>query len=263
MATSGRGTGRNRPRGNAGPARRHPQARRSGPARGTGAQTRPQPRLVRASRGGRGTPSQGRQRPRLTGRAAIVVLLLAVLFVSYASSLRTYLAQRTHIDELETQIAADQHVISNLQREQRRWHDPAYVEAQARERFGWVMPGEVGFRVIGRNGQPLDTSSHLTNPATLGEDPDAQWWTTTVASIRGAGKNEDARPAPARRIGPRPKHKHKQRANPSGHIGPGSAQPSTQQSGQQSTQQSGQPPPQPSGPLSGHPSERLGGTRAR
>jgi len=138
-----------------------------------------------------------------------VVVVLAVLFVSYASSLRAYLAQRSHIDELEAQIASDRHAIANLNQEQRRWTDEAYIEAQARERFGWVLPGEVGFRVIGRDGQPLDASSQLTDPSTLGKDPDAQWWSTTVASIRGAGEREDATPAPARRLGPRPKHEHR------------------------------------------------------
>jgi Septum formation initiator len=139
-----------------------------------------------------------------------VVVVLAVLFVSYASSLRAYLAQRSHIEELEAQIASDQHAIANLKQEQRRWNDEAYIEAQARERFGWVLPGEVGFRVIGRGGRPLDASSQLTDPSTLGKDPDAQWWSTTVASIRGAGEREDAAPAPERRLGPRPKHPDQQ-----------------------------------------------------
>lgn len=213
MATSGRGSGRSRPRGNAGPARSRPQARRSGPARGTGPQTRPQPRPVRPVRAGKGAPEA---RPRLTGRTAIVVVVLAVLLVSYASSLRAYLSQRSHIEELEAQIASDRHAIANLQQEQRRWNDPAFIEAQARERFGWVLPGEVGLRVIGRNGQALDSSSQLTDPSTLGKDPDAQWWTTTVASIRGAGRSEDAGPAPARRLGPRPEHPHQGKAKQRG-----------------------------------------------
>ena len=135
-----------------------------------------------------------------------MIVVLAVLFVSYATSLRAYLSQRSHINELQTQIAQDRQAIAELQQERRRWKDEAFIEAQARERFGWVLPGEVGFRVIGRNGQPLDASSQLTDPSTLGKDPDAQWWSTTVASIRGAGKRPEAGPVPARRLGPRPAH---------------------------------------------------------
>ena len=132
---------------------------------------------------------------------AIVVVVLAVLFVSYATSLRAYLNQRAQISDLETQIAQDQRAIDELRQERRRWNDEAYVQARARERFGWVMPGEIGFRVIGEDGQPIDTGSELTDPASLGDDPDAEWWSTTWGSIRGAGAEKPAS-GPAKRLGP-------------------------------------------------------------
>ena len=34
-------------------------------------------------------------------------------------------------------------------------HDPDYVRTQARERLGWVVPGETGYRVVGADGKPL------------------------------------------------------------------------------------------------------------
>ena len=40
--------------------------------------------------------------------------------------------------------------IKALEREKRRWADDEYVKAQARERFGWVMPGETSYQVIDR-----------------------------------------------------------------------------------------------------------------
>src|SRR6478735_3119525 len=63
----------------------------------------------------------GATRSRLTGRAAILVLVLAVLTVSYASSLRAYLDQRAHITDLKEQIALRQADIAELEREKRRW----------------------------------------------------------------------------------------------------------------------------------------------
>jgi cell division protein FtsB len=232
VASSGRGSGRNRPRGGAGPARGRPGSSRS-PGRSTGRPTSRsttsrgaagRPGMPRSSgsgaAGGKRPPSRAgggrarrsprrdqptQPRPRFTGRMAIVVVVLAVLFVSYATSLRAFLAQRSDISALEAQIARDQHTIEELREEQRRWKDAAYVAAQARERFGWVLPGEIGFRVIGEDGRPLDTSSQLTDPASLGQDPDSQWWSTTWASIRGAGEREDAGPGPAVRLGPREK----------------------------------------------------------
>jgi hypothetical protein len=122
-----------------------------------------------------------------------VIVVLALLLVSYAGSLRAFLAQRSHINDLEAEIAADKQAVAELREEQRRWTDEAFIEAQARERFGWVMPGEVGFRVIGKNGRPLDAPSQLTDPTSLG-------------SVRGAGAKESGGPGPARRLGP-PVHK--------------------------------------------------------
>lgn len=42
--------------------------------------------------------------------------------------------------------------IKELEDNKNRWSDRAFVEQQARERFGWVLPGEVGYRVIGSDG---------------------------------------------------------------------------------------------------------------
>ena len=47
-------------------------------------------------------------RARFTSRMAILVLVLAVLMVSYASSMRAYLQQRSHINDLRAQIASSE-----------------------------------------------------------------------------------------------------------------------------------------------------------
>jgi hypothetical protein len=148
-----------------------------------------------------------------------VIVVLAVLFVSYATSLRAYLSQRSHINELQTQIAQDRQAIAELRQERRRWKDEAYIEAQARERFGWVLPGEIGLRVIGEDGKPLDVASELTDPASLGQDPDAEWWSTAWTSIRGAGAKQNQVVVPAQRLGPRPKRSRDGRGGGSGRQG--------------------------------------------
>ena len=82
---------RRRRRAVAPPAAAAPDPARAAPAAGTrGASGRSPTRRAAAGR-------PRRRRPRLTGRAAILVLVLAVLTVSYASSLRAYLQQREHI----------------------------------------------------------------------------------------------------------------------------------------------------------------------
>ena len=92
------------------------------------------------------------------------MLVLAVLTVSYASSLRAYLEQRGHINDLKTQIAEHEANIDSLESEKDRWEDPAYVAKQARERLGYVMPGEKTYLVLGEDGEPLEPASQLQDP---------------------------------------------------------------------------------------------------
>ena len=136
--------------------------------------------------------SQPPPRPRLTGRAAVLVLVLVVLAVSYASSMRAYLEQRSHLASLEADIAESRDNIEDLEREKERWDDPAFVRAQARERFGWVLPGEVAFQVIDEDGEPLDNSETLSDPAAPVDDEKPLWWQSAWRSVEVAGNPEEA-----------------------------------------------------------------------
>lgn len=127
------------------------------------------------------------RRPRFTGRAAVLVLVLAVLTVSYASSLRAYLQQRAHIGDLKSQIAEREANINDLEREKQRWDDPAYVKAQARARFGYLMPGEAGFEVIGVDGKPLEAQASLNDPSDVIRTVPKAWWTAAWESMELAG----------------------------------------------------------------------------
>ncbi|MDI6909148.1 septum formation initiator family protein [Nocardioides sp.] len=140
-----------------------------------------------------------RRRPRLTGRAAILVLVLAVLTVSYASSLRAYLQQRDQIGDLKSQIALRQASIEDLEREKGRWEDPAYVRQQARE-LNFVMPGETSYVVLDENGDPLESDTSLTDPATVAPKPPRAWWSTAWESVEAAGDPPAAEPEPSTRI---------------------------------------------------------------
>ncbi len=114
-------------------------------------------------------------------------VVVAVLTVSYASSLKTWLQQREHIADLKAQIAQSEEEISVLEREKRRWDDDAYAEQQARERFNFVMPGERAYRVLDKNGRPLDVDQPLSAPAGTEEAPTPAWWDVAWESVLLAG----------------------------------------------------------------------------
>jgi cell division protein FtsL len=150
-------------------------------------------------------PAGSRARARLTGRAAVLLLVLAVLAVSYASSTRAWLRQRNEIADLTAQIKASQAAIDSLQQERRRWSDPAYVKAQARERFGWVMPGETGYRVIGDDGHTLaGGANQLAEPVAPTSSVGHPWWQGAWSSVVVAGQPgtaEPTQPPPPDKIG--------------------------------------------------------------
>jgi cell division protein FtsB len=133
------------------------------------------------------------RRPRLTGRAAVLLLVLSVLAVSYASSLRAYLQQKDQIDATKTEIAQRSAAIEDLEREKQRWQDPAYVQAQARERFGYLMPGEKSYVVLDKDGKPVESQASLSNPhEVLRKEPKA-WWSTEWESVQLAGNTSAPR----------------------------------------------------------------------
>jgi cell division protein FtsB len=133
---------------------------------------------------------------RFTRRALVLALVLVVLAISYAGSLRIYFAQARDLAVAEQEIRDRQTQISDLQAELDRWDDPAYVKAQARERLGWVLPGETGYRVVDDNGNPLGGGVVLG--AGDRTDPDVanqHWWDRMLGSLATADH-------PVRKLGP-------------------------------------------------------------
>jgi cell division protein FtsB len=173
------------------PSQRGVRPRNTRPGLRGGAAARPRP------------PEAPAARARFTNRAAILLVVFAVLVISYASSMRAYLQQREHINELNQQIAASRAGIAAAEREKKRWQDPAYVEAQARKRFGWVLPGETSYQVLDANGNPLTGDDALTDPESIARPKPKAWWTKAYASLEAADHPEEKiTPAPATKITP-------------------------------------------------------------
>ena len=126
-----------------------------------------------------------------------------MLVISYASSMRAYLQQRDQINGLRERIAASKADIAEAEREKRRWQDPAYVEAQARARFGWVLPGETSYQVLDANGKPLTGEDELTDPSTVAPSKPRAWWSKAYSTLEAADDPEKkVTPATATRFTP-------------------------------------------------------------
>ncbi len=130
----------------------------------------------------------------------MLVLVLAVLAVSYASSLRAYLQQRGEIDSLQSSITDRQAQIADLEKEKARWLDPSFVQTEARERLGYVMPGETPFVAV-REGAPVQSESELTDPATIATTAPPAFWDDAWETMLIAGNPQRrADPPPLTRI---------------------------------------------------------------
>ncbi|MDG4859184.1 septum formation initiator family protein [Streptomyces sp. T-3] len=92
------------------------------------------------------------RRSRLTGRAALLALVLCSLIVALAYPIRQYVGQRADIVEEQQKLDDARRDAEQLRDAKARWQDPAYVEQQARERLHMVKPGETGFTVVDPSG---------------------------------------------------------------------------------------------------------------
>jgi cell division protein FtsB len=127
-----------------------------------------------------------RRRSSLTARAIALAVVLLILTISYATSLRIYFAQAHEIAATNTEITERQQRIGELQGELARWGDETYVRTQARERLGWVVPGEIGYRVVGADGKPLGGGAVITAETAAEAPAQDAWWSKLWGSVEAA-----------------------------------------------------------------------------
>jgi cell division protein FtsB len=136
---------------------------------------------------------RGRQAPRFTTRAVVLLSVVLLLVASYTSALHAWWAQRGEIQSAKAEIVMRRDAINQLEDTKARFNDPAFIKQQARARFGWVMPGEVGYRVIGSDGSVQGEVPTLDAPPMA---HNRQWYDTLWGSVQQAGK-KPAKPKPA------------------------------------------------------------------
>lgn len=98
-------------------------------------------------------------------RAAILAAVVCVLTLTIAGPVRTYFAQRTEMKQLKASEEQLRAQIAELEQQKVKLADPVYIAAQARERLGFVMPGDTPFQV------QLPPDAVVTDDPTLPEVP--------------------------------------------------------------------------------------------
>ncbi|KAA0080517.1 septum formation initiator family protein [Mycolicibacterium sp. P9-64] len=142
-------SGRGRPRG-ASPVQREPRALPRGTSEQPEATEAEKPAAVEPIRAAIAEAAEQQSEQRLGSaarRAAILAAVICVLTLTIAGPVRTYFAQRTEMQQLETMQAQLRSQIADLEQQKVKLADPVFIAAQARERLGFVMPGEIPYQV--------------------------------------------------------------------------------------------------------------------
>lgn len=93
----------------------------------------------------------------LSSLALLAMIVLGV--VTLAPRVQTWFTQRQAIFMAQQSLEEAKKEVAQMQVERKRWEDPAYIRAQARDRLYYVMPGEVSYLVMDADGvNTSDTS---------------------------------------------------------------------------------------------------------
>jgi cell division protein FtsB len=114
----------------------------------------------------------------------VLALVVCLLAITLAYPLREYLAQRGDIAGYRDKVAEQQARVAELRRQHARWSDRAYVEAQARERLHYVMPGETSYVVLEADDTPSPDGAVEPATAAPARSP---WFTDLWRSVEAAG----------------------------------------------------------------------------
>jgi uncharacterized protein len=113
-------------------------------------------------------------------RAAILAAVVCVLTLTIAGPVRTYFAQRTEMNQLAATEAKLRAQIADLEQQKVKLADPVYVAAQARERLGFVKPGDIPYEVQLPPGAVLPTEP---GPDTATARAGQPWYTSLWHTI--------------------------------------------------------------------------------
>jgi cell division protein FtsL len=102
-------------------------------------------------------PAAAPRTTRLTGRAAVLAVVICAIALSLAYPVREYVAQRRQIDSMVAQQQTMLAQVKSLQAQQAKLASPAYIEQLARQELDMCFPGTQCYIVEG--GQPPATTA--------------------------------------------------------------------------------------------------------
>jgi cell division protein FtsL len=131
-------------------------------------------------------PAAAPRSTRLTGRAAVLAVVICAIALSLAYPVREYITQRQQIDSLVAQQRVMQNQVKSLQAQQARLSEPAYIEQLARQELDMCFPGTQCYIVEGGPSAVAAAPSPKREPA--------PWYDRLWRSVQQADANPASRP---------------------------------------------------------------------
>lgn len=89
---------------------------------------------------------------RFDSRSITLALVVVIGIISLAPQAQVLITQQQSLADMRAQVARAEQAVKDMKTERKRWDDPVYIRAQARDRLYYVMPGEVSYLVMDANG---------------------------------------------------------------------------------------------------------------
>ncbi|ROQ38537.1 cell division protein FtsB [Frondihabitans sp. PhB188] len=130
---------------------------------------------------------------RFSGFSLLMLVIIVLFVVILAPSLRTLIQQQQQITQLQGQVDEQKQNVDDLKDDVARWNDPAYIEAQARDRLLYVYPGEYSYLVMddSKSSGTTSTTSTGTKITRDIQTPTVDWVSAMQASILDAGLTDE------------------------------------------------------------------------
>ena len=128
----------------------------------------------------------------LSGFAAITLAVFVLGTIVLVPTVSSYVDIRQKVAQAQQGVEVTKDEIAQLQLERDQWHDPAFIQSEARERLFYMNPGEIVYLV--QNDLP---ETEDDEPAVVGaeiEETQSDWMGTMLRSVIGSGLAEQATP---------------------------------------------------------------------
>src|SRR5690606_5730966 len=167
---------------------------RPAPSRATGS-SRPSP-AAPAAKAAREDPHEEATSPTITLRGLGLFVVILVAFIVLAPTLRHAVEQQEQLRQLNADTEAAEQRTAALELELEQRQDETFVQAQARDRLGYVMPGEQTFRVVDpETVVGPEAEAELEESGVPGME-DAPWYLALWESVSMAGEAVPGAPDP-------------------------------------------------------------------